>query len=265
MGLVRGEVGRGTFVLRPGLREGFPLRETTPADHIDLSLSFQAPGTEAEHIKQSLSRITTDPAAFDLLEYQSPAGNLRHRAAGAAWIGTSGIAAKAEEIIVTSGAQNGILVAFAALAQPGDHILTESLTFPGVKPVAQMLGFRIDGLPIDNDGLIPETLDAACRTHSYRFLYLIPTIHNPTAVIMPPERREEIATIARRHGLTIIEDDIASRCSENPPPPIATFRPKITVYLTSLSKTIAPGLRVGFLKPPPELLDRQASVVGASA
>ncbi len=68
-GLVRGEVGRGTYVLKPGLREGFPQRETASADHIDLSLSFPAPGEEAKHLSHALQRIAADPAAFDLLEY----------------------------------------------------------------------------------------------------------------------------------------------------------------------------------------------------
>lgn len=265
MGLVRGEVGRGTFVLRPGMREGFPLRENAPADHTDLSLSFPAPGEEAEHLSQALNRIASDPAAFDLLEYQSPAGNLRHRAAGAAWLSLSGISASAEEIVITTGAQNGILVAFATLAQAGDHVLTEALTFPGVKSVAQMLGLKLDGLPLDEHGLIPDALETACRMHNPRFLYLIPTIQNPTAVVMPQHRREAIAEIALRHDLTIIEDDIAALCMDTPPAPIATLIPENTIYLTSLSKTVAPGLRIGYLRPPPKFLERQASIVGASA
>lgn len=265
LGLVRGEVGRGTFVLRPGLREGLPLREIRTGNDIDLSLSFPAPGDEADYIGDALSRMAADPASADLLDYQTPAGNLRHRAAGAAWLSTTGIAAAPERIVVTSGAQNGILVAFAALAQPGDHILTETLTFPGVKPVATMLGLRMEGVPVDAEGLIPEALETACRTQKSRFLYLIPTIHNPTAVVMPQARREAIAEIALRHNLTIIEDDIAARCMENPPAPIATLIPDNTVYLTSLSKTVAPGLRIGFLFSPEELHERQAAIVGASA
>jgi len=82
---------------------------------------------------------------------------------------------------------------------------------------------------------------------------------------MPQERRGAIAEIARRHGLHIIEDDIAARCMEDPPQPIAVMAPEFTIYLTSLSKTVAPGLRIGFLHSPEELLERQASIVGASA
>ena len=160
------------------------------------------------------------------------------------------IDAAAEQVVITSGAQNGILVAFAALTQPGDHILTESLIFPGVIPVARMLGLRMEGLPFDQNGLIPEALETACRTQNSKFLYTIPTIHNPTAVVMLQERREANAKIARRHGLHIIKDDIAARCMKDPPQPIAAMATELTFYLTSLSKTVAPGLRIRFLHSP---------------
>ena len=265
LGLVRGEVGRGTYVLRPGLRDGFPLRDPYAADAIDLSLSFPAPGAEGQFIAGVLSAMAGDPNAADLLEYQQPAGVLRHRAAGAAWLATTGVEVAPEQLVITTGAQNGILVALAALTQPGDQILTEALTFPGVKPVAAMLGLRLEGVAIDAEGLIPEALEAACRGQPARVLYLVPTVHNPTAVVMPPARRAAIAEIARRHDLTVVEDDIAARCIAAPPPPIATLAPERTLYLTSLSKTVAPGLRIGYLAGPPGLLERNASVVRASA
>ncbi len=93
----------------------------------------------------------------------------------------------------------------------------------------------------------------------------MPTIHNPAAVVMPHECRGAIAEIARRHGLHIIEDDIAARCMEDPLQPIAAMAPEFTIYLTSLSKTVAPGPRIGFLHSPEKLIERQASIVGASA
>ena len=178
---------------------------------------------------------------------------------------TTGVNVDADGVVITSGGQNGILVAFSALAQAGDYILTEELTFPGVKSVANMLGLRIQGLPIDEHGVIPEALENACRTQNYRFLYLIPTIHNPTAQVTPPERRAALADAAQRHNLMIVEDNIAARRIVNPPAPIATLMPENTVYVTSLSKAVAPGLRIGYLSVPPDLLKRQASIIGASA
>ena len=77
---------------------------------------------------------------------------------------TTGVNVDADGVVITSGGQNGILVAFSALAQAGDYILTEELNFPGVKSVANMLGLRIQGLPIDEHGVITEALENACRT-----------------------------------------------------------------------------------------------------
>lgn len=265
LGYVRGEVGRGTYVMRPGLRDGFPMRDLQAGDAVDLSLSFPAPGAEGDYIAGALAAIAGDSSARDLLDYQPPAGGMRHRAAGAAWIATTGLDVPPEQIVVTTGAQNGILVALAALTQPGDQVLTEALTFPGVKPVAAMLGLRLEGVPVDGEGMIPEALEAACRSQPSRVLYVVPTVHNPTAVVMPPARRAAIAAIARRHDLTIVEDDIAARCIDAPPLPIATLVPERCLYLTSLSKTVAPGLRIGYLAGPPGLLERNASVVRASA
>ena len=82
---------------------------------------------------------------------------------------------------------------------------------------------------------------------------------------MPPERRAALADAAKRQNLMIVEDDIAARCIINPPAPIATLLPENTVYVTSLSKAVAPGLHIGYLSAPPDLLKRQASIGGASA
>ena len=80
---------------------------------------------------------------------------------------------------------------------------------------------------------------------------------------MPPERRAAIAAVAQQHNLMDVEDDIAARCIFNPPAPIATLMPENTVYLVSLSKAVAPSPRIGYLSAPPDLLKRQASIVGA--
>ncbi len=80
---------------------------------------------------------------------------------------------------------------------------------------------------------------------------------------MPTERRIALAAVAQQHNLMDVEDDIAARCIVNPPAPIATLMPENTVYLRSLSKAVAPGLRIGYLSAPPDLLKRQALIVGA--
>ena len=140
------------------------MRADQSADDIDLSLNFPAPGDEGDYIGDTLRRMADDPGSVDFLDYQLPASNLRHRAAGTAWLSTTGVHVDTDGVVITSGGPNGILVAFSALAQAGDHIISEELTFPGVKSVATMLGLRVQGLPIDEHVVIPEALENACRT-----------------------------------------------------------------------------------------------------
>jgi len=98
-------------------------------------------------------------------------------------------------------------------------------------------------------------VEAACRA-GIGAICCVPSLHNPTAAIMPPERRAAIAAIATRHRAVIIEDDIFGYLLSDPPAPIASLAPENAIYLTSLSKTVAPGLRVGYLAAPPVLFER---------
>ena len=152
-----------------------------------------------------------------------------------------------------TGSQHGLTVVLATLLEPGDLLLTESLTYAGVKSVAGLLHLRLKGLPIDAQGLRPEALEEACREGGAKALYLIPTHHNPTTAVMPEERRREIVAIARAHGLAIVEDDVHGLLPEERPRPIAALAPERSYYLTSTSKTLAPGpahrLRAGATGP----------------
>ena len=264
-GLLSGEIGRGTFVRTAPPPGDLPMRPQSVAKGIDLTLNFPAPGSEREALAESLVKVAGDPAAGRLLDYQPDIGLPEHRAAGANWLARRGISADPAQTIVTAGAQHGIVVTLAALTRPGDRILTERLTYQGIKPAATMLGLRLEGLPMDADGLIPEEFERAVIDSDARILYCTPTLQNPTTVTMPEQRRRDIADIARRHDVTIIEDDIYGVLLDPPGPlPLTTFAPDNSIYVTSLSKAIAPGLRIGYLAPPPKLVERIGSAVRAS-
>jgi DNA-binding transcriptional MocR family regulator len=109
---------------------------------------------------------------------------------------------------------------------------------------------------MDSEGLIPEAFEAACRQGSPRALYCMPTMQNPTGTVMPVGRRRTIADIAERYGVAIIEDDVYGYLIDNAPTPLSSFAPTQGYYLTSLSKCIAPGLRIGFLVVPVAQTDR---------
>ena len=111
-------------------------------------------------------------------------------------------------MLVTSGSQHGLTAVFATLLRPGDLVLTESLTYAGMKALAELLHVRLQGLPMDAHGLRPDAFEDACRAGAAKALYCVPTLQNPTATVMPEARRREIAHIARAHGVLIVEDDV---------------------------------------------------------
>ena len=249
-GLVASSTGRGTYVRSAK-------RETVPATEIDLSTNFvnvplPLPSSSLlERIAVGLTTSTYGPAA----------GTERHRAAGAAWIGQHADAAR---VVVTSGTQHGLFLAFAATTRPGDVVMTEEITYHGAKNVAGLTHVRLHPLPIDRYGLVPDAFAKACRAKTAKVLYTIPTLHNPTAVMMPESRRRELAAIAEKYGVTIIEDDVSGFLIEKTPAPIAAFAPDRTIFLTGLGKSIAPAMRVGYLVAPDSLLPRVHAATAAS-
>lgn len=264
-GLLSGEIGRGTYVRKGSALSDLPMRPRAPEELIDLTLNFPAPGSEREMLKAALAAISSDPRSGELMDYQPDAGLPAHRAAGAAWIARRGWQVEPDNVIVSAGAQHGILSSLAALTRPGDRILTERLTYQGVKPASSMLGLRLEGLPMDEEGLNPEAFERAVGETGARILYCMPTLHNPTTVTMSEARKKEIAAIAMQHDVLIIEDDIYGILLKAPgPAPLACYAPQNTIYVTSLSKAIAPGLRIGYVVPPANIVEHIGSAVRAS-
>lgn len=180
-----------------------------------------------------------------------PGGSEQDRHFAAAWLACRfDPAPAAERIVVTNGTQSSLGLILQHLAAPGDLILAEELTYVVLAQIVQRLGLRIAGVPLDDDGLIPEAFDILCRERRPKALYCNPTVHNPTASVMPAARRAEIAAIARRHGVWIIEDDVLGPLHGPTPRPIAAIAPDVTWYCMSLSKCFALGMRLAYIVAP---------------
>ena len=263
-GLLRGEVGRGTFVAGASPAP-FPQHDALafPAVHTDLRLNMPL-YQEDPDLGEALKRLARRSDVNSLLHYQPSAGSPRHRAAGADWIERHGLKVSAEDVVVCAGAQHAILVSLSILARPGDTILTASLTYPGCKAAAALLGLRLEPVGMDEQGLIPEELEAACRRRKSRILYIMPTIHNPTTATIPEDRRRAIAEIIKTHDLIVIEDDLPGLLDPDAPPPITRFCPQSGFFITGTSKTVAGGLRVAYLTAPSRFINRLAGGVGAT-
>lgn len=256
-GLVESSIGRGTYV-RASRREAPALAEDIDLATNTVNLPIPAP-----------SPAMLQRAGMMLVQglYATGSGTERHRAAGAAWIarGDGGrMRIDPSRVVVTAGTQHALFLALAATTRPGDTLLTESLTYHGAKAAAALLHLKVEGLPMDRYGLVPDALERAARARSAKVLYTIPTLHNPTATIMPEKRRREIAAVAERHGLTIIEDDVTGFLLERTPTPVAAFAPDRTIFISGLGKAIAAALRVGYLVAPDALLPRVQSALAAS-
>ena len=252
-GLIEARVGSGSFVAgaaQPGF-EGAIIR---------LSHNLPPLGPSERRFAAALARLQRRPDLLDVLDYAPPPGLLAHRRAGADWLKRSHRfdRVEADRLLVTAGAQQAMALALQALCAPGDTVLTEAATFFGVRTLAQHAGYRLEGVAMDEEGLRPDALEQAASGGA-RVLYTIPTLQNPTGRIMSELRRREVAAVARRCELWIVEDDVYGAFAGDAPPPLVSFAPERTLYLTGLSKTVAPGLRTGFLLAPDQAMFERLS------
>lgn len=265
-GLLSGEVGRGTFVRRrePGLQEGANDEGDDPA-LLDLSKGRLVRDPRDPTLRRSLEALSRRADLDRLVDfYQPAAGMARHRVAGARWVARSGLETDPDRVVITSGAQHAAAVVLAAIARPGDLILTEEVTYAGIKALASLLHLQLRGLPLDEHGVRPEAFEAACRASTPRALFCMTNLQNPTGRTMPLGRREAIAAIAEAHGVALIEDDVNGFLPEDPLPPLAQLAPAQTYYVTGTSKSLAPGLRIGYVVAPAHRVERIAATIRAS-
>ncbi len=264
-GLVVGEVGRGTFVRAPERGDEEVPRWFPAARDAAIDFSMNLPmGGPPPQLAETLARISGDDALPELLDQNSIDGLEAHAEAGAAWITKLGMQVSSDEIVLSVGAQHGVLVSLMATTRPGDVLLTEELTYPPLVQIAQHLDLTLHPIEMDERGLRPEAVDEACRKTTGRVLYCMPTLHSPTAATMPETRRREVARIAARHDLTIIEDDAFGFYPANRPPPVASYAPEHTLLVTSVSKSVAPWLRIGYVRSPERYHGRVRTAVHMS-
>ncbi len=259
-GLVRGEVGRGTFVSSTGTVGSFynPVQDGDD-DLIKLTVNSLPDDGVQQHLASSLKALAASNLPIgELLAYTPRIGLQPHREAAASWAGRVGMRFSPEQTMITGGAHQAILTAFSGLARPGDTVLCEQLVYSGFKRVAPRLGLRLQGVALDDEGIRPDALEAACRASGAKVLALNPTSHNPTTATMSEIRRREIAALAERYDLILIEDDVYGQLPDDRPPPFAALAPSRTVYITTASKIVAPNLRFGVMIAPEQLFDRLA-------
>lgn len=268
-GLIESKVGRGTFVSK----------QTRSDDHVfpsrpaDLSMNLPPEPHDPE-----LSRKMREGAQYvvedivSLLRYQGVGGGEPDKQAALSWLSRRSMSPKQDRVFIVPGAQAALDGILRVLTKPGETILCEEITYPGIRSLAAQHRLRLTGLKMDRDGIDPQAFQDACENQSPKALYLNPTLQNPTTLTIPVERRRELAAIARRYNVPILEDDaygfIPARGQQ--PAPFASIAPELTWHIAGLSKCIGAGLRAAYVLAPdvrkawPFLSAIRASTVMAS-
>ena len=149
------------------------------------------------------------------------------------------------DLILTHGVQHALYTILSRLTGRGDGVAVEPLSYPGIKAILAQHGLTTHSVEMDDDGIVPDSLDRICRDGRVRLLLTSPTGQNPTCVTSSLKRRQAICAVARRHDLLIVEDDIYGHLYPESPAPYAALLPDQAIYLNGLSKRVAPALRVG--------------------
>ena len=248
-GLLSASVGNGTYVCADVSAETILLCGRENPRMIEMgALVPQVSGNRL--VKTYTERLLKRPDALNLFSYDDPEGTGRQREAGVAWLQKSGFSTHKDHVLLAAGGQNALTAALGALLERGNKLGTDPLTYPGVKNAAKLLGIHL--IPIQNHDyeMTEEGIRYAVQNEKIKGIYVIPDYHNPTSHIMSLETRKMIAALAREKHILVIEDGINNLLAENPLPPIASFAPEQVIYLSSLSKTIAAGLRTAFVHVP---------------
>jgi DNA-binding transcriptional MocR family regulator len=255
-GLVEGRVGHGTYVR---LRQS----QTAPSADRSIDISMNLPPRFEDAALNARMRAGIEAVSGEgldlLLAYQDPGGADCDRAAGAHWLQSRLPGVAADRIAVCPGAQGALAAVLALLARRGDTVCVEALAYPGFLALAAHRGIDARPVAMDEDGILPESFEAACKIHRPKALYCTPTFHNPTIATVPLARRRRLVEIARRYGVPIIEDDAYGALPRVPVPPLAALAPDCVYHIAGLSKCLSPALRIAYLVLPDARIQARAA------
>ncbi|WP_046176150.1 aminotransferase-like domain-containing protein [Domibacillus indicus] len=267
-GIIQGIMGKGTIVAN----NTWSLLASLPSDNqrasqaahsgiIDLSRGELAEDVFPEnYLNDVLGRLT---GKINTLGYEERAGYEPLREAIASYMSRQGTPVSPSSILVVSGAMQGFQLIASGLLEQGSSILLEEPSYLYSIHTFQSLGMTLKGIPMDHEGLLPNSLQSVWASGQKGALYTIPCFHNPTGVLMSEARRKEILSYCSANRLPIIEDDIyRDLWLDTPPPPSLKSQDSAgnVLYIGSLSKTLSPGLRIGWIAGSDSVIERLAGV-----
>lgn len=251
-GLISGIVGKGTFV--SAKQKIVTIHEINDENDI---IELGGVSTIKDDIND-LTPIMKEMAKVDYLDiltdYVPSQGLLRHRETAAKWIKQYGVDAKPENIVICAGAMHAINCTLMALFEGGDRIAVDQFTFTGFKNSASFNNIKLEAVLMDEEGMIPESLENLCKKFPIKGIYLMPNMQNPTATVMSDERKQAIAELILKYDLILIEDDIYNFTSFRNRTSISTLVPDNSIFICGISKAFFPGLRISFAFVPEKYL-----------
>ena len=244
--LIYGVTGRGTFVAPlPG--KNVPRGEQGNVPMIELGLVNGFDRIRAPIIEASES-VLKKGYIEELYNYTEPAGHLHQRAAGAHWMSQLDVHTDSEHTAIFSGAQNAISAALLSLFRIGDKLAVDEYTYSNLIGAARLSHIRLQPIPGDGSGMMPDELEKACRSGGVRGVFLMPNCANPTTCTIPEARKDQLADIIARYKLILIEDDNTGILPAQDGSYKSFFSrlPEQTVYICNSTMALCNGLRVAF-------------------
>ena len=217
---------------------------------------------DIDGIRSASEQALSDATVGAVLQYGATEGVPALRSALAEYMQEQGAAVGADDLIVTTGSQQALDLLGKTLISAGDKVIVEGPTFLATIQCFRLYGADLISAPIDEHGVQVEQLEQLIRTHKPKLIYLIPTFGNPSGATLSLERRKRILQLAAEYQVVVIEDDPYGQLYFDTPPPPSLLSLSQEVpgsrdylcYCGSLSKTLAAGLRVGWLVAPPAVL-----------
>jgi len=264
LGLTTGEVGRGTFVRMNANTKSTDFYHTSrERDFVDFSRNHLVLPEQKDILMKTMQDVVNNQDN-DVLVYRNNSGSDYDRICAWKWLNSNRITPidSYKNITICSGGQHGLLLCFLACCNPGDAVVVERYTYPGIRTLADTLGVELVLVEGDTQGICPNSFEKICKTIRPKALFCMPNLQNPTSVTMPLSRRKELLTVMEKYDVMAIEDDAYGFQLPTPPPSLSELNPERVFYLNTLSKSWAPGLRVGYLVSP---ADRAKTVDHAQA
>lgn len=253
-GLVQSRQGQGTFISGERKERGTAAGSAQDtADNTDASIDLSTswpPNLDIAAMLADEVRQVTHARSFDFLARRSGGIPTLDRASGQTWLQPRFDTPLEGRVAMAAGTRNALIALLARVVGAGGKLLVEAMCWPTVRTLAAVLNIELVPVALDAEGIEPGALDKAAAASGAKALYCVPSLQNPTGAVMGLERRQALIAVARRHGITLIEDDAYGGLQSAPLPLLGSLAPDITYSLFGLAKLVAPSLRVCYVVAP---------------